>query len=384
MLTSQKHLFSLQEDLHYLNCAYKAPLLKASEAACIEALMMQRTPTSITPATFFEPTAHVRQLFAQLVNCEAAEVAIIPATSYGLASVLQNIACKTGQYAVTVENEFPSDYFALKRWSTDNNTTIQTIRPDDTLELKGAAWNEQILAAITNDVAVIVLSSVHWMNGIVFDLEKIGAKCQETGTKLIVDGTQSVGAKPIDVKKCHIDALICAGYKWLMGPYSLSLAYIGEAFHAGRPLEETWMNRSNAAEFGNLTTYEENYTPKAGRYNVGETSNFTLMPYMAASLTQLNAWGIENIQAFCANLIQPLLQYLKANTVQLEPESYFSPHLFGLKLPASVNTEVLKSNLAKNNISISFRGTSLRISVNVFNTEADIQALINTIEMSKL
>ena len=46
-----------------------------------------------------------------------------------------------------------------------------------------------------------------------------------------MDGSQSVGALPMDVKKYKIDALICAAYKWLMGPYSTALAYINEDFN---------------------------------------------------------------------------------------------------------------------------------------------------------
>jgi selenocysteine lyase/cysteine desulfurase len=76
------------------------------------------------------------------------------------------------------------------------------------------------------------------MNGLRFDLERIGAKCRQVGAKFLVDGTQSVGALEMDVQRFHIDALVCAAYKWLFGPYSLALAYISDDFSNGRPLEQ--------------------------------------------------------------------------------------------------------------------------------------------------
>ena len=105
------------------------------------------------------------------------------------------------------------------------------------------------------------------MNGTKFDLKKIGEKCKNNNTFFIVDGTQSVGALSIDVKEIKPDALICAGYKWLFGPYSMALGYYSSKFNDGIPIEESWMNRTNAQDFSNLTEYDSKYKPMAGRSN---------------------------------------------------------------------------------------------------------------------
>jgi hypothetical protein len=106
----------------------------------------------------------------------------------------------------------------------------------------------------------------------------------------VVDGTQSVGALPIDVQKYRIDALVCGGYKWLMGPYSLGVAYLSEYFDDGIPLEESWMNRRGSDDFQRLVAYEPQYRPGAARYDVGEHSNFILLPMLTAALRQILAW----------------------------------------------------------------------------------------------
>ncbi len=142
------------------------------------------------------------------------------------------------------------------------------------------------------------MASVHWMNGTKFDLERIGSKCREVGAKLIIDGSQSVGALPIDVQKFKIDALICAAYKWLMGPYSVALSYIHEDFNEGIPLEESWMTRPNSDRFDRLTNYVEGYKPGAARFDVGQTSNFISGPMLNESLGQLLSWGVQEIQEY--------------------------------------------------------------------------------------
>ena len=116
MIEDQKNLFNLKQDIHYLNCAYKTPLLKSVEEAAIKALIRNRNPSDITPVDFFKETEDVRVLFGEIVNCLPSEVAIIPSASYGFSSVLNNISYSKGQHAIVIENDFPSDYFSIKKW----------------------------------------------------------------------------------------------------------------------------------------------------------------------------------------------------------------------------------------------------------------------------
>ena len=386
-LTNQKHLFSIRENVHYLNCAYKAPLLKSNEDIAIKALRKERNPIDIAPIDFFTEVEEVRIAFSKIINCSPSEVAIMPSSSYGFSSALNNISCKTiqgkKQHAITIESEFPSDYFSIKRWCKTHDAALKIIAPDKDLDVIGQNWNAKILDAINEETAVVIMSTIHWMNGLKFDLEAIGQKCRSVGAKFIVDGSQSVGAMSMDVKKYNIDALIGVCYKWLFGPYSVALAYMSPVFNDGIPLEESWMNRTNAKDFSNLANYDSNYMPDAGRYNVGQASKFILMPMLHNSLNQIIDWSVSGIQNYCGELIQPLLNYIQNLGIQLEEPRYFSNHLFGLKLPNSVDTNVLKENFAKHNVYLSVRGDSLRVSVNVFNTKEDIAKLIEVIEETR-
>ncbi len=379
-MKSQKHLFQLPEGLHYLNCGYMSPLMKSVEEKGIEGMQQKRNPVSIKPTDFFTGVVGVREKFGRMVNCDPAQVAVQPSVSYGMNSVIRNIPYRKGQHALTISEEFPSCYYTAQRWCKDHGAELRVVVRKDDIPLKGKDWNERILGAISTDTAFVVMASVHWMNGTKFDMERIGARCQEVGAKLVVDGSQSVGALPIDVQACHIDALICAAYKWLMGPYSTCLSYIHEDFNEGVPLEESWMTRPNSERFDRLTQYEDGYKPGAVRFDVGQSSNFIFMPMLDEALRQLLDWGIEEIQEYTRLLGKPLISYFLGKDVPVDDEIYRTHHLMGLPLPDHTDGEALVRELQLRRVYVSLRGSNIRISINVFNNEEDVAELISALD----
>jgi selenocysteine lyase/cysteine desulfurase len=376
MIKCQKHLFSLDTSEYYLNCAYKSPLLKNGELLAIQALKKERNPSYLKPFDYFNISEEIRTEFSKIINSNKDEVAIMPSSSYGFANVFNNLKIN-GNKAITVENEFPSGYFSIKKWCSEKNIQLETIKRNN---LSAQDWNKKIINSIDSDTSVVIISSVHWMNGTKFDLKKIGEKCKNNNTFFIVDGTQSVGALSIDVKDFKIDALICAGYKWLFGPYSMALGYYSSKFNDGIPIEESWMNRTNAQDFSNLTEYDSKYKPMAGRYNVGETTNFILSPIMLNGLKQINSWGINNIESYCKKLSKIVISELSPLGIAFENENYFTYHLFSLGLPKHLNLLTFKKILEKKKIRVSIRGANLRVSINVFNDEKDIDKLVETVK----
>ncbi len=378
MMKCQLNKFSLDENIHYLNCAYMAPILNSAEKASLSAIKKIRNPHHFKPKDFFEITNKVRKEFSKIINSKPDEIAILPSTSYGFSSVFKNIPSISNKTnAITIEDEFPSGYFGIKKWSETNKKELIVVKRD---KLSAKDWNQKIIENINEKTSVVLTSSIHWMNGTQLDLKEIGNKCRKVGAYFVVDGTQSVGAMPIDVKALKINALICASYKWLFGPYSMALGYFSEKFNNGIPIEESWMNRSNAEQFSELTNYESKYRPNAGRYNVGQTSNFILSPIMLEGLKQINEWGVKNIFNYCRELSLKTIELCKELPIKFEDPDYFSPHLFSLGLAKEINPKTLKEKLEKNNIYVSLRGENLRVSINVFNDLNDIKKLVEQLQ----
>jgi len=372
----QKDKFQIDKNIHYLNCAYKAPLLKKGEKAILNAILKERNPYLYKPKDFFESSELARVLFAEMINAKSSQIALFPSTSYGFASALHNVKARYKK-AVTIENEFPSGYFALDKWSVEHQASLITVK-------KGARtaklWNEAILNSIDKKTDVVLMSMNHWMDGTKIDIKSIGDKCHQLGVTFIVDATQLAGAFPIDVVDLKIDALICAGYKWLFGPYSMAIGYFSPKFSDGIPIEESWMNRTNAMEFSKITEYDTTYKPDSSRYNVGQTSNFLLTPILIEGLKQIQKWGVLQIHNYCFSLFSEIKNELSPIGVGFEENDYIYPHLFSLKLPNRVSPEAMKTNLEKNKIYVSLRGSYIRVSLNVFNNKNDIDALKNCIQ----
>ena len=226
---------------------------------------------------------------------------------------------------------------------------------------------------------MVAVPQVHWTDGTLFDLVEVGRRCRDVGAAFVVDATQSVGAMPFDVEAVQPDVLICAAYKWLLGPYSVSLAYFGPRFDDGVPLEETWIARDKSEDFQHLVDYQDTYQPGAVRYDMAERSNFFLLPIAAASLELLLEWTSERIQAYCAELMREMLVEVGELGYSFEHERWRGSHLFGLRMPEGVDLASLKQALADRNVSASLRGTALRLAPNVYNDREDVDELMSVL-----
>ena len=372
-LSCQKDLFSLPPDIHYLNCAYMSPLSKRVEAAGIAGVLRKSNPTGVDPSDFFTESNEVRALFARLVNAPAERIAFIPAASYGIATAAKNLKGEKGQNIVVLDEQFPSNVYSWRNFKT-KGLELRTVTPPSGIH-RGEGWNARILEAIDTSTAVVALGHVHWTDGTLFDLEAIGKRSREVGAALIIDATQSVGALPFDVAKLQPDALIVAGYKTLMGPYSIGCAYYSSRFDNGHPLEDNWITRKDSENFSGLVDYKDEYSVGMTRYDVGERSNFTLMPMFKAAIEDVLERQPARIQRYCARLTKGLIETLDNLGYQVEAADYRARHLFGIRLPKHVDLESLKTRLMERKIYASVRGTALRVSSNVYNDEADIAAL---------
>ncbi len=344
-----------------------SPLMRSVELAGMESLQLERDPSQITPSMFFEEVNQARTLFAQLINGKAENVALIPATSYGIATVAHNLFVGSGDNIILAHEQFPSNVYTWRRLSNKTGATIRTVTDHH------GGWTQKILEAINYRTAVVAIGTLHWVNGSTFDLVEISQRAHDVGAYLILDGTQSIGALPFDFQAIKPDALVCAGYKWLLGPYGTAFLYMGDSFIDGIPLEEGWLARDGSENFGNLTNYTDQYRPGAARFDRGQTNSFAQTAMMTKALKQILDWQPQQIQAYCSELVKDFLPAVRNSGYTIH-DSCFS-HLFGITLPEHVDQIYLSNELTQRQISVSVRGNGIRISPNVYNSSTDIDVL---------
>ncbi len=382
-LTCQRSRFDLPDGVHYLNCGYMGPLSKQVQQAGFDGIRRKANPSRIVAADFFDGANRVRALFARLIGgADPQQVAIIPAASYGIATAARNLSVAAGQNIVISAEQFPSNTYVWRDLAKRNGAELRTVKAPADHAQRGSEWNARVLEAIDSGTAVVALPQVHWTDGTRFDLVAIGARAREQGAALIVDGTQSIGALPFDATAIQPDAVVCAAYKWLLGPYSMGAAWFGPRFAAGQPLEYSWIARKGSEDFRQLVNYGDEYQPGALRYDVGEYSNFALMPMFEAALEQILEWTPVAIQQYCADLTRgPLTEATELGFI-VENEAWRGAHLFGLRAPRGLDLAVLNQELQRRGVFASLRGSALRVSPNVYNDASDLAALLDGLRAS--
>lgn len=375
-LPSQRALFEIPDHVVYLNCAYMSPNLKSVRAAGERGIQRKSAPWALSPADFFSYPDATRGLFGDLIGASGEDIAIIPSASYGVGMAAANLDTGPGRDILVLEGQFPSNIYPWRRRAQATGASVLTVpAPGDDPE----GWTPRILEAISGQIGVVALPHCHWTDGSLIDLVAIGARVREVGAALVLDVCQSLGALPLDVRAVDPDFLIAPCYKWLLGPYSLGFAYVAPRHQTGEPLEQSWIVRQGAEDFAGLVNYRDDFAPGARRFDMGERAQFHLLPMAAAALQQLHAWDVPRIAESLAALTRAISQRARAMGFIVPEEHTRAPHFVGARWPGGLPDDLL-DRLRERHIYLSARGTALRITPHLYNTEEDIDRLFRALK----
>ena len=375
-IPNQRHLFDIPAEVAYFNCAYMGPLMHRVLEAGERGVRSKARPWTIASGDFFTGMERARSLFARIIGADAEGVALIPSASYGLSCAGRNIAVAQGDRIVVLAEQFPSNVYVWRETARMHGAALVAVaRPPD------GDWSRAVLAEIDERVSLVALPQCHWTDGGLLDLVRIGARCREVGAKLVLDLTQSAGALRFDAAKVRPDYLVCAGYKWLLGPYSLGFLWVAPEHREGRPIEYNWMARAGADDFAGLVDYRDDYRPGARRFDVGEGANFVIVPMINAALEQILEWGVVGIETTIGTLTAGIAERASSLGLRSAPAALRAAHFLGLHLPGDLPAE-LPAALAAENVHVSVRGTSMRVTPHLYNTDDDIDRLLAVLERS--
>lgn len=369
----QRHLFDIPGDVAYLNCAYMSPVPSAARDAGSRGVARKSSPWTIRPVDFFTGSERARELFAELIGATADDVAIVPSASYGMAVAAANLPVRAGSRIVVLAEQFPSNVYAWRELAGARDAELVVVaRPAD------GDWTRAVLAQIDERTAIAALPHCHWTDGGIVDLAAVSARLRHVGAALAVDATQSIGAWPFDVRRIDPDFAVAATYKWLLGPYSLGFLYAAPRRHQGMPIEHNWIARLGSEDFAGLVNYRDAYQAGARRFDVGERSNFALMPMAIASLEQILSWSVAAIAETLGATTRQIAERAARLGLTSVPADLRAPHFLGLRFASGV-PRGLPERLAEANVFVSVRGDSLRVTPHLYNNEADIERLFRVL-----
>jgi selenocysteine lyase/cysteine desulfurase len=368
-LPVQRELFDIPDDVAYFNCASLAPQLRSAGEAAEAAWRQRARPWLIRSEDWFTQAEERRTLFARLAGVDADGVALVPATSYGLAVAAANLTAAPGQRVLVLAEDYPSNWYTWQRFARRTGATVAAVDRRD-----GQTWAEALLDELDERTAVVAVLAVHWTDGALVDLGAVAARARAVGAAVVVDASQALGAMPLDLAEVRPDFLVSVGYKWLLGPFGLGYLYVAPRHRDGVPLEENWISRLGSEDFAGLVDYQDRYQPGARRFDVGQRTHFETTPMAIAALRQLLDWEVPRVAATLRRTTGRIEEQVRPLGLSLTSPDR-GPHLLGIRLPADARQGVAAA-LTRANVFAGVRGSSLRVSPHLWTTDEDVGRLV--------
>jgi len=353
----------------WLNTAHQGPLPRSAVEMTGRAAALKAAPHRIGDDDFSDVPERLRALLARLVGGQPDQVVLGNSTSYGLHLVANGLAWEDGDEILVIDGDYPATILPWQRLASQG-VRVRALRP-----ASGLLSAAELTAAIGPRTRLLAVTWVSSFTGRALDLHALGAACRQAGVLFVVNASQALGARPVDVSATPVDAVISCGYKWLCGPYGTGFTWLHQDLLARlRPQQAYWLAMAAGRGLDQMRgiTVRDDLGVRA--FDVFCPASFaTTLPWIASLELFLEA-GIGAIAAWDQHLVDRLV-------AGLDPERYrlVSP----ARGPARSTLVVLspadadgggerQRRLAEAGIDIAYREGNLRVSVHLFNEPGQI------------
>jgi kynureninase len=291
-LRALRDQFSLPEGTIYLDGNSLGVMPRTTPARVADVVTRewgQDLIQSWNKAGWFAMPLAVGDKIARLIGAGAGEVVAADSTSINLFKVLSaaiHIAQADAPQRTKVVSErsnFPTDLYIAEALCQQHGLELVLVETED------------IAAALTADVTVLMLTHVNYRTGAMHDMAAVTAAAHAEGILTVWDLAHSAGAVPVDLKKSKADFAVGCGYKYLNGgPGAPAFVWVNPQ-HADRcwqPLAGWW---GHTAPFA----FTPDYQPAAGiaRYQCGTQPMISLAALDCGVDTLLAAQALGGMAA---------------------------------------------------------------------------------------
>jgi selenocysteine lyase/cysteine desulfurase len=303
--------------------------------------------------------SEVKQMFARLINAAPAEIGFTPSTQTGENLILEGLDIQTsGGNVVTNDLHYGGSLLNYRRRQKAGMDVRIVKHRDYQMDIRDL---EKAVDSKTRLIAIALVSNI---NGYVHDVKAISDLAHAHGAYLYCDVIQAAGAVPIDVKAMGIDFLACSAYKWLMGG-RFGYLYVREDLQGSVMKPKLFGGRS---------------TPSgASQYEISTVSHIGCVCQHQA-LQYIESLGVDKIRAHARPLTKHLMKTLPSvGYLSITPRGSESPIVsFQVKDMQRTRARLKDANVIVT-LSGDHAGGYMRVSVSVFNNQADIDKLIGTL-----
>jgi selenocysteine lyase/cysteine desulfurase len=342
--------------------------------ASIEA---KKFPHHVDDSAFFEVPNRLRVSIARLIGGKPEEIALTTGASTGVVAVAHGLTWKPGDEIITGKGEFPLQYTTWKPMKEREGVKLKIVAPRDRF-----ITADDLIDAMTPRTRIISVSHVRFDDGSLLDASRVAAACHAQGALLVLDVSQSCGAVPMDVNDLGADFLVCAGYKWLLGPWGTGFFWAKrEQLDTLRPGPFNFLAQG-VDSFSKLNFVDPTPSRSADRWDASEAAtyfNFNLTA-MDASVDFVLRVGPDSVLRHNRKLIELLFEYLPKDCVPGSPLDSAQRGPYGCFTGQTLEKTVeLYKKLRKENVVVSMREGRIRVSPHLFNSKQDIDRLIGVV-----
>jgi selenocysteine lyase/cysteine desulfurase len=377
MLPSQRDLFDIPTDVCFLNAASWSPLPRASQEAGKIGVTRKGQPWKIHASFPAEQHTRARRAAAALINADPNDVALISSVSYGVATAAKVLGIPAGRRVLVLQDDHSSPRL---EWMTRG--PAEGFSVDVVAQPRDGDWTAAVLAEIDRPgmppLALASISSVHWSDGGIVDLDAVAAALRRHGAALLVDATHSAGVMALDVAALDPDFLVFPTYKWVLGPYGRAFLYVAKRHQGGVPLEQTAFGRRAVAAERTPYMADMGFMPDARRFDMGERDHFVSLEMASIGMELVARWGSAAIIERLAMLTGRIAEALANSGVLVPDPRVRAPHVLSLAFPGGMPDGLIE-RLAGANVFVAPRLGRMRVSPHVYNDEADIDRFVETL-----
>lgn len=364
--------FPVTEKYVYMNHAGVAPISQRVRDAMIDFANDATVNGAVNVEAWVETAESCRNVAAQLINADASEIAFMKNTTQGILIAANGIDWCEGDNVVTSAVEFPANIYPW--WSLKERYGIETRMVP---EHNGRIHLDEIVSFIDERTRAVTLSHVEFASGFRNDIKTIGEICRERDIWFVVDAIQSVGIIEVDVKAYCIDILAADGHKWLLAPEGAAIFYCAKD-KLDRLINTNvgWASVVNPREF---LDYDLTLKPDATRFEEGSYNSIGLYGLNAA-IDLLLEVGIPTIEKQVLELTSRLIIGLddKGYCVTTPKADSERAGIVIFETNSHTPTEIVDL-LQENNIITAERGSGVRISPHFYNSETEIEHLLEVL-----
>ena len=318
-----------------------------------------------------------RKLGAQLLNCQANEVAFVGPTSLALSFIASGLKLRRGDNILVYFEDYPSNVYpwmALAEQGVEvrlmNTRGLGMIRPKD------------VMGQVDENTRLVALASCHFISGYRIDFQAIGKYLRGRNILFCLDAIQTVGAFPTTVEA--VDLLAADAHKWLLGPCGAGLMYVrGSVQERINPPIYGW-NNVRCPDF----VAQEHIVLRSGsqKYEAG-TYNLLGIVGLVAAMELLVELGVENIARELlrkrAQLV-PGLQAKGCTVLQANAPAENASGIVSFHRPGS-DLAALHQKLTDAGVVTSLRTDRtgqkyIRLSPHFYNTDAELERVLELIQ----